>query len=90
MSQTVSVGRIVHFVLAEGAIRPAIVVRALTPTCANLQVFTDGDGDDSLLRNNERASRGPGKSARCVIWRTSVTEDPTGNRLGSWHWPPRV
>lgn len=94
MNQPLTVGRIVHFVLAEdGAgkpvVRPAIVVQTWSPGTANLQVFSDGNNDDRLVNEHEKASRGPDKTTRCVLWRTSVTEDPEGKRIGSWHWPPR-
>jgi hypothetical protein len=87
--QVVSVGRIVHYVLSSGANkgqhRPAIVVRVWgeattehTPTC-QLQVFTDATNDFVT---------GPGSNG--ILWATSATQDPTGERLGSWHWPEKV
>lgn len=91
MSQAISIGRIVHYVLAEGVVRPAIVVQKWPDASGcNLQVFSDGNNDDANVHEHEKASRGPGKTTRCVLWRTSVTEDPEGKRVGSWHWPTRT
>lgn len=78
-----SVGRIVHFVLNQGRNvgehRPAIIVRVWDAmphpgSAVQLQVFTD-QGNDDL----------PG-----TFWATSVTQDPTGTRPHSWHWPEHV
>ena len=40
-NNAVSVGRIVHYVAAEGKHVPAIIVRVWSPTCLNLRVFSD-------------------------------------------------
>lgn len=79
-----SIGRIVHYVLSahdinKGEHRPAIIVKIFdeTPTeqsSVNLQVFTDASNDG--MAN--------------VVWRTSVSQDPTGKALGSWHAPEVV
>jgi len=94
---TPSIGRHVHFVLAmdgdKPRIRPAIIVRVWNPTLLNLQVFTDGDNDDSFLQPSERSGRDntPGKATRCIVWRTSVVEcSADAPELGRWFWPPRV
>lgn len=92
MSQPVSVGRVVHFVLGERTIhdgskalviRPAIVVAVWGPDTANLQVFTDGSNDNEVLLEEER-----GAHADRVVWRTSRmrSDEP---RVDTWHWPPR-
>lgn len=82
----VTVGRIVHYVLADGRskgeVRPAIVVHvwsqpiAIGTGACQLQVFTDGSND------------GP-QFASGLHWATSVTYDPDG-APGTWHWPPRA
>lgn len=46
---SLTIGRIVHFMMPSGLPRPAIVVRTFPgtePPIANLQVFTDGDGPE--------------------------------------------
>jgi hypothetical protein len=84
-----SVGRIVHYVLAEedgvintgyhpqaGEHRPAIIVR-LWPCAATvqLQVFTDGRND--------------GLDGGNVFWATSRAQDEAEKKPGTWHWPER-
>lgn len=78
-----SIGRTVHYILPSGRSagehRPAIIVRVWdkTPTeesLVQLQVFTDG-------RNDE---------AHNVEWRTSVHQDPSAQKPGTWHEPERV
>jgi hypothetical protein len=91
-----AIGRIVRFVLGTSATsklveRPAAIVEDWGRTeegAVNLMVFTDGGNDDALVEESERASRGPGKSTRCVVWRTSVpfSAEP---KPGTWHWPER-
>lgn len=78
-----TVGRIVHFVLDSGEHRPAMIVRVWgegTPyvSSVQLQVFTDSDAE---AKYNDKLPP--------VMWRTSVTEDATAERKGSWHWPER-
>lgn len=84
-NQIPTVGRIVNAVikskLGELVTRPAIVVRpwGSTPNAAlNAQVFCDGDGG---IANDGLPN---------VVWKTSLTFDPTGAKESSWHWPARV
>ncbi len=50
MIEGLSGGRIVHYVLANGACRAAIVVRVWSRDgCSNLAVFRDGSNDDAVL-----------------------------------------
>ena len=71
------VGRIVHYVLANGEHRPAIIVNIFGDTC-NLQVFTDSDEEGKF--NDELPS---------VMWATSIknSEEPIPI---TWHWPERL
>lgn len=76
-----SIGRIVHYVLADvdtrkGEHRAAIIVNVFdkVPTdesVVNLQVFTDERND----------------VMQAHAWRTSVHQDPTGLIPGTWHEP---
>ncbi len=78
---TPTVGRIVHFVLTDGQVRPAIVVRVWSPEMVNLRVFLDGTND----RDVAGACNADG-------WATSVHyhEYAVGNYApGTWFWPPR-
>ena len=77
-----SVGRIVHYVLAEqdgtrntGEHRAAMVVRTWGGDCVQLQVFMDG--------TNDRASGEP------LMWVTSVAYDGKTKMGRTWHWPER-
>lgn len=79
-----TIGRVVNAVIrnAHGELvtRPAIVVRpwGSTPNAAlNAQVFCDGDGS--------KANDGLPN----VVWKTSLTHDPSGQAESSWHWPAR-
>jgi hypothetical protein len=74
-----SIGRIVHFIMPDGQHRPAIIVRVWDPKATNatlvqLQVFTDSSNDKEPN----------------VIWRTSVHQDETATKPGTWHEPERV
>lgn len=97
MEQKLSTGRIVHFVLGDGTVRPAIVTQAWSETCANLRVFLDGSNDtDNPRRITETCEFADGtKYANPVCdkdgWATSVSFDGNESpRPRSWHWPPRV
>ena len=76
-------GRIVHFVLAEGEHRPAIVVKRWSENCANLQVFVDGTNDARFDVPLEALKTG-------VMWATSVVHDPEGKQVRSMHFPERA
>jgi hypothetical protein len=91
-----AIGRIVRFVLGTSVHsklveRPAVIVEdwgLSAEGAVNLMVFTDGGNDDAFVEASERAARAPGKSTRCVVWRTSVpfSAEP---KPGTWHWPER-
>lgn len=80
MQQQPEIGQIVHYVLPDGHYpgehRPAFVVKVWGATSVNLQVFVDGS-DDYADYNG-------------TLWATSVSLDPTGTQLRSWHWPEFV
>lgn len=91
MHQQPSVGRVVHYVMLDGKVRPGLVVQVWTDGLVNMQVFTDGCNDDTNLYLHERSGRDGGKGARNVVWRTSVRYDEAATpEPGTWHWPPRV
>lgn len=71
-----STGRIVHFVMPDGACRPAVVVRVWEEGRCNLQVFTDGSND------------GAGHESG-IKWATSVSYSEEA-KPSTWHWPERV
>jgi len=89
MSQTPSIGRLVHYSLADGTIRPAILVDVWSPEtgCSNLQVFVDGAND--LDNEYKKTGVTPEEAARGLAWRTSRqrSDEPKPNH---WHWPPYV
>lgn len=83
----VTIGRIVHYVLADGQHRPAVVVQTWNPETSsyaegvvNLQVFMDGTNDlrASAGLTREQAERG-------LVWVTSVHPDES-KAPGTWHW----
>ena len=81
-----SVGRIVHYILPSGPSagehRAAIVTRVwgeLPGACVQLTVFTDSNAEGTY--NDQLPS---------VLWATSVKEDATATKPGTWHWPEQV
>lgn len=85
---TPAIGRIVHAVITDKrgnqVTRPAIIVRTWpdqdggTASYVNAQVFCDSDGATNY---NDGLPN--------VVWKTSLTFDPTGKLPTSWHWPAR-
>lgn len=90
MTNTVTIGRIVHYVLPltarnAGQVRPAIITRVWQqldyeshPGMSNLRVFLDGGNDQD-----------PHANPQYPEWVGSVCYDADG-ALGTWHWPPRA
>jgi hypothetical protein len=76
MNQRPTIGRIVHYVVDRdlGEHRPAIVTHVWDDTLCNLQVFTDGQNDQSELG---------------MFWQSSVENDEDYKETGTWHWPER-
>lgn len=99
MNKEISVGRIVHFTLSTGEVRPALVVRSwdgnasYPPGVVNVQVFLDGR-NDSVHKGADLSPFGTVSAHECEIglaWRTSVHPSESGNpEPGRWHWPPRA
>jgi hypothetical protein len=75
-----SIGDIVLYVLPDGQIRPAIIVRLWSAACVNLQVFLDG--------NNDYLSMGTGGNTG-TRWKTSVYYSE-GKEPGTWHYKEAV
>ena len=93
-----TVGRIVHYTLSTGEVRPAIVVRCwdghggYPPGVVNLQVFLDGrnDGEHAPVHKSPFGMVQSDECDRGLAWRTSVHPSKTGESdHGCWHWPPR-
>jgi hypothetical protein len=81
-------GRIVHYVLANGQHRPAIVVRNWSNPAipgsdgmVNLIVFADGSNDYEAIQ---------GATELGMFWATSVHYDPAGKMHHTWHWIERT
>lgn len=82
MQQNPAIGRIVHYVLREGAskgeVRPAIITRVVDPVTLNLNVQLDGGNDTS-------------DTVHPVKWEPGcVMTTPDAKKGGGWYWPPRV
>lgn len=71
-------GGLVHFVMGDGQIRPAIIVRKFDNDLCNLQVFVDGTNDKGLVP--------PASLESGLMWATSVPYS-ADYEAGSWHWP---
>jgi hypothetical protein len=93
-------GRTVHFVLADGEHRPAVIVRVWpgefpqdeVTEGINIQVFLDAGLPDG---GNDRAASSGGAGSvtlqECIkgmAWRTSVRYS-AAPAPGTWHWPER-
>lgn len=77
-----SVGRIVHYKLPNGRIRPAIITEVWPGNSrVNLTVFMDGSNDGVAL--NEFPGLG---------WVPSAAQAGQGEepQPGQWFWPPKV
>jgi hypothetical protein len=78
-----TIGRIVHFVMPSGTIRPAMVV-SVSGDLLNLQVFLDGPND---LHNPDNGVL-PGTAANGLWWVPSVGAG-AADQVQTWHWPVR-
>jgi hypothetical protein len=92
MQQKPSIGRIVHYTLPNGEIRPATIVRVWNTETGgvNLQVHLDGTNDQhSDVEARYKSQVTAEEAQRGTAWRTSVlpASEPTPWR---WHWPPHV
>lgn len=79
-----TVGRLVHYKMPNGEIRPANVVSVINEDMVNLQVITDGINDVEMFRKDG----GVGDmimTARGLLHRTSVVR---GEGVGEWDWMP--
>ncbi len=78
-----SLGRIVHFVLAEGERRgehrAAIITSVWSLSAINLQVFRDQADDTPGYASVEAMP-----TLRCLLVRHDENKAP-----GTWHWPER-
>jgi hypothetical protein len=77
ITPSATVGRVVYFVLPDGAkrageIRPAIITR-VNPDTVNLSVLCDGPNDDHV---------------NPVMWIGSAKLDQDTKAKGTWHWMP--
>lgn len=90
-NQTPTVGRIVHYTLPNGVVRPAMIVQVWSPGtgCSNLHVHVDGTNDLHHDSDGYRTHVTAEECARGIAWRTSVqcSDEP---KPGYWHWPAFV
>ncbi len=86
-----TVGRIVHFTLKNGHVRPAIVVATWPDNdLLQLQVFLDGCNDGESRHSGGDSGVTPEEGKAGVAWRTSVHPSKSGSpEPGCWHWPSR-
>ena len=81
-------GRIVHYVLANGKHRPAIVVEDWEKgTDVNLQVFLDGKNDETAeAHDGSLGAVFEHERSIGIAWRTSVKYSEK-KLPGTWHQP---
>ncbi len=80
----IAVGRIVHFVMASGAVRPAMITndlkgRCIGPSPLALTVFPALEDRET----GDYSHNGTG------MMKFPVNFDATGTIPGTWHWPKR-
>ena len=77
-----TVGRIVHFILADGVrTLPLVITRVWSNTTVNGIVLTDGTNDRGQIPNR------PDFNGEPALWMTSIVE---GTAPNNWKWPERV
>lgn len=75
-----AIGRIVHYTMPSGAIRPALIVHVWNEQgSVNLQVFTDSDQQGTV---NDRLP--------CPWYQTSVSYSNDPLAIGTWRMAERV
>jgi hypothetical protein len=74
VSPAPTIGRLVYFVMPDGSVRVATVVRVVPSV--NLVLHLDGTND------------GLASGAPSTRWVPSVQQDQTGKKPGTWHWMP--
>lgn len=94
MEQKPTVGRIVNFTLANGEVRPAIVVRVWSASCVNVRVFLDGSNDAGGPLTIKTAEGHSYDVCDESGWATSVNYDEGVDGAAppprTWHWPTRA
>lgn len=98
-----TIGRAVHYVLANGEHRAATVVNAwpgsAQPSICNLTVHLDGSNDLNQADSSQPASGRchpylipPGADNRIpgVLVVGSAHQDEDTHAPGTWHWPERL
>jgi hypothetical protein len=84
----VSAGRIVHYVMADGQVRPLIVTKARRDPLGHVNgvLFYDGSNDYHALPIPRPDHDHVGKP---FMHLDAIRYDATGN-AGTWHWPEKV
>lgn len=79
-------GRIVHYVMIDGAHRPAIIVNVVNKQTGevNMNVFTDPFNDVEKLHPVHNALKPAIASGIFPIWGT--LPDEVDKVPGTWHW----
>lgn len=101
-----TIGRVVHYVMADGQVRPMIVTRVFEDgegDCINGTIFVDGENDLEKMPGGAIPMHvgGTGVPSIPVVYKTSVCfKDPVYDSpdiknvhaefAGTWHWPPKV
>lgn len=88
MAAKPTVSRIVHFMLPNAQVRPAIIVNVQSDTTVDLQVFTNGQADrqafaERVVTVNARTGADQ-HGVPAVVHRAGVT---LGDEPGQWSWP---
>lgn len=86
MKEKITVGRTVHYVLADGQVRPLVVTKVRGDELGQVSgtLFFDGSNDAELLpRPAENPATNPIMHVAAVRYEASGWPN-------TWHWPERV
>jgi hypothetical protein len=96
MTYGLTMGRIVHAVLPDGIIRPAIVTHVWTDQCVQATVFLDATNEASKYHESRGTPFYPASSlmfndGQDVMVASADAPDRVERRYPphTWHWPPR-
>lgn len=80
-----TIGRMVHYKMPNGDVRPATIVSVINDDMINIQVFTDGVNDAAMLKEKDGGIADMIMASRGIMWKTSVAR---GDGNGEWNWMP--
>lgn len=87
-----SAGRIVHYVMRDGSVRPLLLVNTRDSSGeVNGVLLFDGPADNgNFPYTDTMPNAGSGHRETCVTWVPNIKYDDSDTPApGTWHWPPQ-